>query len=277
VKAGAELKVAACQMKSVDSIEANKNQIRMHLKSFESRESRVQLVSFPENSLYFRIKPQDQNPGIQKSDEFLNELADWAKKFQTVVHLGSVALKTDSAKLKNASVWIDQNAKISFPYSKIHLFDVDVDGEKPVRESDYFEAGEKPCVVEINGFKIGLSICYDLRFAELYLQYAKLKVDAILIPSAFLVTTGRAHWHSLMRARAIESQAYVIAAAQGGLHATASGETRSTYGHSLIVDPWGEVVAEVQDSEQNFITHIMSQKMIAKVRSQIPMHHHRKL
>lgn len=277
MKAGAELKVAACQMKSIDSVEANKNQIRSHLKNFEALESRVQLVSFPENSLYFRIRPQDQNPGIEKTDPFLSELAAWAQKFETVVHLGSVALKTDSAKLKNASVWIDQHAKISFPYSKIHLFDVDVDGEKPVRESDYFEAGDKPCVIEINGFKIGLSICYDLRFAELYLQYAKLKVDAILIPSAFLVTTGRAHWHSLIRARAIESQAYVIAAAQGGVHQAQSGETRATYGHSLIVDPWGEVVAEVQDSEQNFITHQMSQEMIEKVRNQIPMHHHRRL
>ena len=263
--------MAACQMQSTDDPDANKNQVREFLRKLE----KVDLVSFPENSLFFRIRAGEKFLGFSKDDPFFVELSDWAKKNQACIHLGSVALKSENAKLLNATVWIDHAGQISFPYSKIHLFDVDVEGEKPVRESDTFAAGTDPAIVQLKDWKIGLSICYDLRFSELYLNYAKAQVDLILIPSAFLVTTGAAHWHSLIRARAIEAQAYIVAAAQGGEHLSKSGDKRHTYGHSLMVGPWGEILAE--GSDRNTIIQTFSKEKISQVRKQIPMQSHRRL
>ncbi len=265
-----ELKVAACQMRSTDDPEANKKQVREFLQKLE----KVDLVSLPENSLFLRIRAGEKFLGFSKDDPFFGELASWAKKNQTCVHLGSVALQNENAKLLNATVWIDHAGQISFPYSKIHLFDVDVEDETQVRESDNFAAGSQPSIVQIKDWKIGLSICYDLRFSELYLSYAKVPVDLILIPSAFLVTTGEAHWHSLIRARAIEAQAYVVAAAQGGEHLSKSGDKRHTYGHSLMVGPWGEILAE--GSDQKAIIQTFSKEKISRVRKQIPMQSHRR-
>lgn len=266
-----ELKVAACQMRSSDHLGHNQNQVRLFLKNLE----KVDLVSFPENSLFFRISSGESILALSRDEEFFRELSHWAKKNQTCVHLGSVALQSENQKLLNASVWIDRDGMVSFPYSKIHLFDVDVNGEKQVRESEVFTPGLKPAIVHIGSWKIGLSICYDLRFSELYLHYAKAEVDVILIPSAFLVTTGGAHWHTLIRARAIESQAYIVAAAQGGEHLSKSGDKRHTYGHSLIVDPWGEILAEAQD--ESSIVQTLSKEKISQVRQQIPMARHRRL
>ena len=262
-------------MRSIDETAANQNQINQFLKNFESESTHVDLVSFPENSLYFRLSPSVQNVGLAAEDAYFNELSAWAKHHQTCIHLGSVALQNKNSKLLNATVWIDREGKISFPYSKIHLFDVDVTGEKAVRESDFFASGIETAIVQIDQWSIGLSICYDLRFSELYLRYAKAEVDLILIPSAFLVTTGQAHWHSLLRARAIEAQAYVVAAAQGGEHISKNNEKRYTYGHTLIVDPWGEILSEVLD--KGFIVQELSKKTIEKVRKQIPMKNHRRL
>ncbi len=267
------LGVAACQMRSTDEIDQNQNQINQFLKHFES--DQVDLVSFPENCLYFRIDKSKKFDGFSKDDAYFSELGNWAKKYQTHIHLGSVPLKGKNSKLLNATIWIDRDGKINFPYSKIHLFDVDVVGEAPIRESDFFEYGSETSIVAIDQWKIGLSICYDLRFSELYLRYAKAEVDLILVPSAFLVPTGQAHWHTLLRARAIEAQAYVVAAAQGGEHSSKTNEKRYTYGHSLIIDPWGQILSEGAD--QSFVVQELTKKSIEKVRKQIPMKNHRRL
>src|SRR5690606_21217857 len=134
----------------------------------------------------------------------IQNLAEEAQKNQMHVILGSVPWK-EAAGVFNAMLWISPRGEIRIPYKKTHLFDVDVEGHKPVRESDDFVHGEGPQVIHVEGWKIGLSICYDLRFAELYISYSRIPVDMILIPSAFLVPTGEAHWHILNRARAIES------------------------------------------------------------------------
>jgi predicted amidohydrolase len=155
------------------------------------------------------------------------------------------------------------------------LFDVEVAGAPPVRESDYFNGGSEARVVEIDGWKFGLSICYDLRFAELYLRYAREKADVILVPSAFLVPTGEAHWHVLLRARAIEAQCFVAAPAQSGEHHSDS-QVRKTYGHSLVVDPWGKVLAELKESPQIQVVEL-DRELITKARRQIPMGGHRRL
>jgi nitrilase len=129
--------------------------------------------------------------------------------------------------------------------------------------------------MELKGWKIGLSICYDLRFSELFLTYAKQAVDLILVPSAFLVPTGRAHWHVLLRARAIEAQAYVLAAAQGGKHISGKAQ-RETFGHTLAVGPWGEVISELEEAPGHIIIELRPES-ITKVREQIPMDGHRRL
>jgi predicted amidohydrolase len=161
-------------------------------------------------------------------------------------------------------------------YVKTHLFDVDVEGAPPVRESDHFVGGGGPATVELKGWKFGLSICYDLRFAELYLKYAE-AVDVILIPSAFLVPTGQAHWHVLVRARAIENQCFVAAPAQSGEHTSvASGPSRRTFGHSLVVDPWGAVLLDMEHAPGAAVVEL-KRDLIEKARRQIPMQGHRRL
>jgi deaminated glutathione amidase len=186
---------------------------------------------------------------------------------------------TMGGRLSNATVWIDPSGDIKIKYRKIHLFDVDVEGQKPIRESDHFAPGYRPEIIEIGGWRIGLTICYDLRFADLFLAYAREAVDLVLVPSAFLVPTGRAHWETLLRARAIESQLYVAAAAQSGEHASAIGDAkRYTYGRSLVVDPWGGIMAEAKTeaSGVQVLTSLLRQSELAKVRAQIPMASHRK-
>lgn len=133
------------------------------------------------------------------------------------------------------------------PYQKIHLFDIKLEGQEAFRESDEFANGTLPAIIDVKGFKIGLSICDDVRFSELYHQYHRHQVDVITVPSAFLVTTGLAHWHTLLRGRAIEGQCYVVAPAQTGVHTSAHGKAgqRETFGHSLAVNPWGEILVEV--------------------------------
>jgi predicted amidohydrolase len=180
-------------------------------------------------------------------------------------------------KFSNSTVFLNPNVDPHVVYSKIHLFDVDVEGAPPVRESDHFVNGSGPALIDFRGWKLGLSICYDLRFPELYLNYAQ-KADLILVPSAFLVPTGEAHWHVLLRARAIESQCYVAAPAQSGEHVSHldSGQVRKTYGHSLIVDPWGRALEEMA-SGLDIRTVELSRTPIEKARRQIPMKAHRRL
>jgi predicted amidohydrolase len=194
------------------------------------------------------------------------------------VHLGSIPLseKKSSAtfeKKTNCSVAVSSDGRRDFSYRKVHLFDVDVQGHNPVRESDAFQSGDQLVVWSLNGFKIGLSICYDIRFSELFSVYAEAQVDLILVPSAFLVPTGRAHWHTLLKARAIENQCFVAAAAQSGVHSGG----RETFGHSLVVDPWGHVVLDAGSQSGPVLFNVsLERQLVSKVRKQIPMNSHRK-
>jgi predicted amidohydrolase len=273
----AELKIAVCQLTSIDDFEANLKQIFALLESLES--DAPDLVCFPENTLFFRIREGTQPQFVEVTDEKIKRLSRWASKFGSVLHIGSVPLKR-GGRLYSSSLVLTPDGAVHDNYQKIHLFDVDVEGHKPVRESDVFTHGSEPAVFEIKGWKFGSSICYDLRFAELYLHYAKLEVDVILIPSAFLVPTGRAHWEVLTRARAIESQAYVLAAAQGGIHRGVDGGERGTYGHSMVISPWGEILATVPEpftDQERVLRATLKRDRIVRVRAQIPMKNHRRL
>lgn len=269
-----ELSVALVQMTSVDDVDTNVQQMLSMVEQIHPS-SKVRLVCFPENCLYLRTREGEAIPGIKLDSPALHTLAKVAVEKKMHFHLGASPVELDG-QLYNASILITDKGEVSSTYQKIHLFDIQLAGQKAIRESDAFRHGKKPNILEIDGWRVGETICYDLRFSELYHYYARQEVDAILIPSSFLVKTGEAHWDVLIRARAIESQAYVLAAAQGGTHIGRGGGIRETYGNSLLVDPWGKVMARAESSP-SVVIGTMTREMIENVRRQIPMKSHRRL
>jgi predicted amidohydrolase len=188
------------------------------------------------------------------------------------VQLGSLAVRTDDDMLANRAFVIDAGGTVRGRYDKIHLFDVDLPTGESWRESAIYARGEQTVMVTGTPVgNLGLSICYDLRFPGLYARLAEAGADVIAIPAAFTVPTGRAHWHVLMRARAIEAGLFVVAAAQSGRHE----DGRDTYGHSLVVDPWGEVLLDAGDAVGVQFADI-DLKRIEEVRRSLPALHHRR-
>jgi predicted amidohydrolase len=267
-----ELNVAICQMTSIDDVSVNLQQIE---KLISSVSQPVDLFCFPENCLYMRLTEGEKVPGLSLTDPVFFELSKISKKKNAALHIGASPIDIEGL-VYNASVLIRPDGHISTTYQKVHLFDIQLQGQKALKESDVFKHGQKPVILDLDGWKIGQSICYDLRFAELYSYYAKQECDLILVPSSFLPKTGEAHWEILLRARAIESQAYVVASAQGGRHQNGRGGERETYGHALIVDPWGKIITQIV-SQPAVEVHNLSKSKIAEVRRQIPMKSHRRL
>lgn len=264
-----ELNIAVFQMTSSNNLESNIQQFWDLVKKIK-HPKKLDLISTPENTFFMRHKQSEKQQTLTMKHKIFEDLVEYAQRNEVYIHIGSVALREKNHDY-NATVVVTPEGQIFSPYQKIHLFDIQLEGEKAINESDSFRHGDKPALVEYEGWKMGMSICYDLRFSELYSHYAK--ADAIFIPSAFLVPTGKAHWEVLIRARAIENQCYVIAAAQGGKHGD-----RSTYGHSMIVDPWGEVIGEITSSTEPAVLECtLDKSRVAAVRKQIPMHDHRRL
>ena len=179
-------------------------------------------------------------------DETLKGLCSLARELYISVSIGSLAIKTDDpdGRFSNRSFLINPSGHIVGQYDKIHMFDVQISETETYRESAGYRPGDRAVVVDTVLGKVGMAICYDLRFPLLANALAQAGAQILLYPSAFSPVTGAAHWHSLLRARAIETGCYVIAAAQTGTHSTTGSKARSTYGHSLVVDPWGEVVLD---------------------------------
>ncbi len=180
------------------------------------------------------------------------------------VALGSLAVVTGEGSLANRSLLIAPDGTVAARYDKIHMFDVDLAGGESWRESNAYRPGSEVVVAQTPLGRLGLTVCYDIRFPALFEELGRAKCDAIAIPAAFTVPTG-AHWHLLQRARAVEASAWVIAAAQTGSHA----DGRETYGHSLVVDPWGEVVLDM-DIEPGLGFAIIDPARTAEVRAQLP-------
>jgi nitrilase len=191
----------------------------------------------------------------------------------TVSAAGNAILKDAlPGKVKSACLVFDPAGSIRARYDKIHLFDVNVGDETGVyRESDRFEPGARSVIAETPFGRLGLTICYDLRFPELFADLRNQGADIILVPSAFTYVTGRAHWEILLRARAIETQCYVVGINQGGQHSA----TRRTWGHSMIVDPWGEVVGQVVEGV-DIATAVIDHRLLNEVRGKMPMQQHRR-
>jgi deaminated glutathione amidase len=176
----------------------------------------------------------------EEKDQSLAAFRELARRLGIVLHVGSLAIKISDDKAANRSFLIGRDGEIIARYDKIHMFDVDLAGGESYRESRNYRPGEIAVVTDLTWGRLGLSVCYDLRFPALYRALAEAGALFLAIPSAFTKQTGEAHWHVLMRARAIENGCYVLAAAQGGRHENG----RDTFGHSLVVDPWGRIVAE---------------------------------
>jgi deaminated glutathione amidase len=202
-------------------------------------------------------------------DPALPVFGDLAKELRVWLLIGSLAIKVSETKTANRSFLFSPDGKIAARYSKIHLFDVDLPSGETYRESNTVSGGGEAVVADTPWGKIGLSVCYDMRFPQLYRDLAHKGAFAFTAPSAFTETTGKAHWHVLLRARAIENGAFMIAPAQGGLHANG----RSTYGHSLIVSPWGDILAEGGIDPGIFMAEI-DPKWSEEARAKVPSLQH---
>lgn len=273
--ANESIAIALCQMTSVDQVEANLIQIDSLAR--EAKDKGATVLFFPENCLYFRIHQSEILQGFAADDEAFARLQALSDELHVSLHLGSVPLQMNG-KVFNSSIMISPKKALKATYQKIHLFDISLKDEKPIRESDVFSHGQGPSVLQLNDFYFGQTICYDVRFSELFSFYARQGVDAMLVPSAFLVKTGRDHWEVLLRARAIESQCYVLASAQAGVHRSQKSEgQRETFGNSMIIDPWGKILLQAHSMGPEVIVANLSKDAIQAVRKQIPMASHRRM
>lgn len=202
----------------------------------------------------------------EDNDRVLATVRDAAARAGVWVTIGSLAIAREDGRWANRAFVIDGNGAIVARYDKMHMFDVDLATGETWRESSAYVAGDAVVTVETPLGRLGLSICYDLRFPALYEALGRAQCDVVSIPAAFTVPTGTAHWHVLQRARAIEASAYVVAAAQVGRHA----DGRDTYGHSLVVDPWGEVMLDMGGAEAGVSFAEIDPARIADVRAQLP-------
>ena len=214
------------------------------------------------------------NVAIEGEDRVLGRVREAAAKAGLWVHLGSLAVRSEEAgKLANRGFVIDGTGEIRARYDKIHLFDVDLPTGESWRESASYAPGAKTVIVRDTPVgALGLTICYDLRFPALFAALAEGGADVISVPAAFTVPTGIAHWHLLLRARAVEAGLFVVAAAQGGAHE----DGRATYGHSLVVGPWGEVLLDMEGKHGSVGLVELDLARIAEVRSRVPALQHRR-
>lgn len=266
--AAAAVRIAAVQMASGPSVESNLNEARRLIASAAKQGAR--LVALPEYFAIMGMKDADkvkvrEEPGRGPIQHFLSETA---RKHRIWLVGGSVPLVADSNdKVRNSSLLYDDKGKLVERYDKIHLFGFTM-GKENYSEERTIERGHDVKVVETPFGRIGMSICYDLRFPELY--RAMKEVDIILVPSAFTETTGKAHWEALIRARAIENLAYVLAPAQGGYHLNG----RETHGDSMIVDPWGVVLDRLPRGSGVVIANV-NPEYIRRLRKSLPALSHR--
>lgn len=267
-----KLQIGLAQLNSNDDLNRNVEQIVQLLRQVPAG---VDIVFFPENSLFFRISEKDSITYLSSDAPEFKKIAAVCVQKKVHAHIGSVAFM-DNGIPSNASILITAAGKVIPSYKKLHLFDIQLNQEKAIRESDCFRRGESPAVINLKGWRFGQTICYDIRFSELYRYYSSIKVDALLIPAAFLKKTGVAHWHILNRARAIESQSYVISSAQMGPHYSRQGDhlVRETFGHALCVSPWGEVLADLEIMPTVSVLEL-DKAQIDNVKKQIPMDNHR--
>lgn len=240
----------------------------------EAASDGADLVMLPEvvSLMETRSKIVFERASYEDQDQALPAFRDLAKELGIWLHTGSLPIKLSDSKIANRSFLIDPEGRTTTTYDKIHMFDVDLPGGESYRESKNYQPGDKLVLAELPWGKLGLSVCYDLRFAYLYRALAQAGASFICVPSAFTRVTGQAHWHVLLRARAIETGCFVFAAAQTGTHANG----RETYGHSLIVNPWGDVLADGGE-DVGIISAAIDPEEVVAARARVPSLKHDRL
>lgn len=258
-------KAACVQANASDDMAAN-----IEVASHMARDAALlgaELVLFPENvtmmtfgadAIRANARSEAEHPAIPAFQALSQDLDIW-------LHGGTLSIDTGDGKLVNRAYVFAPDGSIAARYDKIHMFDVDLDGGESYRESDTFSPGDAATVVDLPWGGLGLSTCYDVRFAYLYRTLAQAGAQFLCVPAAFTVPTGRAHWEVLLRARAIETGCYVFAPAQTGSHAGG----RETYGHALIIDPWGQVLEDA-GTEPGFIIADIDPAKVAEARGKVP-------
>jgi deaminated glutathione amidase len=267
------MRVAVLQMRSGIDTAANFRALVSGLE--EAASGGARLAFTPEmTGLLDRDRKRAASSIVEEgADPVLAAARDAAKRLGLWVHLGSLALRPGGAETRyvNRGFLIDDTGAIRARYDKLHLFDVDLPTGESWRESSAYVPGEGAMVAETPAGKLGLSICYDMRFPDLYRALSDAGAEILAVPAAFTVPTGKAHWHVLLRARAIEAACFIVAAAQSGSHE----DGRETYGHSLVVDPWGEILLDMgEDVEVGFADIDLAR--LNDVRARIPVLRHRR-
>ncbi len=260
------MKIAAIQLRSGTDPQANMEALEPLLAEAAAAGARYVLTPevtmiFAENraGLVAAAAPYDNHPQLRRVGEL-------ARQYGIHVHIGSLAVPLPDGRFANRSVLFGPDGAIVTHYDKIHLFDATIAGLNAYRESETYQGGAQAVTAPVGDFTLGMAICYDMRFPALFNALARAGAGLMSVPAAFTVPTGQAHWHVLLRARAIETGSYVIAAAQGGQHANG----RATYGHSIIIDPWGRVVGELDHDEPGVLLAEISPDQVTEARSRIP-------
>ena len=258
-------KVGLVQMRSGADPRANRATVLAMIE--EAARAGAAYVLTPEMTNIMEVGHQRLFAAIvdEEADPTLAAVREAARRHSIYIHIGSLAVKVSADKAANRSFVIDRRGEVVARYDKIHMFDVDLADGESYRESRNYRAGELAVVTDLPWGRLGVTICYDLRFPALYRALAEAGASFFSIPAAFTRQTGEAHWHVLIRARAIENGSFVFAAAQGGKHENG----RETFGHSLVVDPWGEILAE-GGSEPGLILADVDLAQVAAARSRIP-------
>ncbi len=220
------------------------------------------LMELETEKLFAAVQPQQGNPALDRLRALAAELGLW-------LHIGSMSIRVEDDRIANRSFLVGPDGGIRARYDKIHMFDVDLPNGESYRESKNYRPGSEAVVADLPWGRLGFSTCYDLRFPALYRALAQAGAQLITVPAAFTKVTGEAHWHVLLRARAIETGSFIVAAAQGGMHEVG----RATYGHSLVVAPWGEIVAEA-GVDPTVVYADIDLAQVAEARARIPSLQH---
>ena len=258
-------RVSCIQLCSSDNVDDNLKRTKQLIIKAVKQKSHFILTPEVSSKMTLNKKKLLQTATTMEKDSYLNGIKEMAKKYKKWILIGSLILKTSKTKLVNRSILINPKGKIKCYYDKIHMYDAKLSSKEKYFESKLFKSGNKIKISKLPWGKIGLSICYDLRFPGMYKKMSKRGAIFISVPSAFTETTGKKHWHTLLKARAIENFSYVFAPGQAGKHCNG----RKTFGHSLIVSPDGKIIKELGKKE-GVITASINPKIVKKLRQTIP-------